>query len=74
MPIVLEILVVGVTSAPVERVFSTERAVVTYKRSCLTTQSLEVLVEGKEDEVVQQRRHKFYGHKIIVLSYFLSIN
>ena len=43
-PIVRELLAVCATSAPSERVFSTGRAVVTYKRARLTSQSIETLV------------------------------
>ena len=46
-PIVRELLVVCATSAPSERVFSAGRAVVTYKRTCLTAQSIETLVTVK---------------------------
>ena len=46
-PIVQELLAVCATSALSERVFSAGRAVVTYKRACLTTQSIETLVTVK---------------------------
>ena len=43
-PIVRELLAVCATSAPSERVFFAGKAVVTYKRARLTTQSNETLV------------------------------
>ena len=46
-PIVRELLAVCPTSAPFERVFSVGRAVVTYKRACLTVESIETLVTVK---------------------------
>ena len=46
-PIVRELLAVSATSAPSGRVFSAGRAVVTYKRAGLTTESIETLVTVK---------------------------
>ena len=46
-PLVQELVAVCATSAPSERVFSAGRAVVTYKRARLTTESIETLVTVK---------------------------
>ena len=46
-PIIRELLAVCATSALLERVFSTNRVVVTYKRTHLTTESIKTLVTVK---------------------------
>ena len=46
-PIVQELLKVCATSAPSERVFFADRAVVTYKHARLTTESIQTLVTIK---------------------------
>ena len=46
-PIVWELIAVFATSAPSERLFSADRAVVTYKHARLTTESIETLVTLK---------------------------
>ena len=46
-PIVLQLMVVYATSAPVEHLFSTSCAVVTYKHARLTTKGIETQVTLK---------------------------
>ena len=46
-PIARELLCISATSAPAERLFSAARAIVNYKRNCLTVKSIETLVTMK---------------------------